>query len=460
MTDQTRSLAARLGIPSMAGYGKTTAAVAIDTVGVGLLLPISLLYFTLTTDIGVARLGVALTLATAVSLPMGLLSGAFTDRLGPKTAMVTNNLFSAAGYLLYLVADGIATVFLAMLLVAVADRMYWSCWSSYVHRISAGRPFERWFAFLEALKAGAMGLGAVAASVVLAISAVTGAHVLVWLNVLSCVAAAALFLFQDMGGSATAGGDPPREDPELLQAVKGWRLVLKDRSLLLFALGQGLLSPIMLLPTVALPVHFVDNWMMPAWVASFVFALNCGLTALTQSPISYAVRNRSRVTAIGAAVALLVGCMLLLIVLPPGESPAVWVAVTAIGAALAVIDALYMPAVNALVAEAAPESARGRAVAVAQTAAGLGMLLFPAAAGLLLVTEPRVLWAGVSVLALLGLFCYMRGAATQPHRVRFPEGEPGAGPETESGAGPGSGAGPESGRGTGTGAAAEGKGVR
>ncbi|MFD7964718.1 MFS transporter [Streptomyces zaomyceticus] len=431
MSAQNKGLSARFGIPPLTEVRRTTAAVLVDTVGVGLMIPISLLYFTLTTDVPVAQLGAALTAATLLSLPAGLAGGAMTDRLGPRAAMVSNNVISAAGYVLYLLADDVVGIFLAMLLVAVADRMYWACWSSYVHALSNGRPFERWFAFLESIKAGAMGVGAFLATAVLAVSAVTGARWLVVLNIVTCLAAALLFVLQPMAktaagkASATDGDD---EDPELLQAVRGWRTVLAGRTNLLFSLGQVLFSPVMLLPSVALPVLFVERWDMPVYVSTLLFALNTGIAALIQTPLSHAVRFRSRAGVICFSAGLLSASLLLMALLPERQSPLAWTVVVFVGVVLAVVDALYMPASNALMTESAPDAVRGRTVAVFQTSGAVGMAVFPVCFGFVFQYSAALTWVLLALVIAAGGLCFAAASARLPRAVRFPEFRAAGGP--------------------------------
>lgn len=426
MSDQHTGRPSRFGIPSLTGFGTVTTAVVVDTIGVGLMLPLSLLYFTLTTDIGIGPLGATLTAATALSLPAGLVGGALTDRFGAKPAMVINNLISGLGYLLFLFADRLAIIFVGMLLVACADRMYWSCWSSYVHEISQGRPFERWFALLESIKAACMGVGSLLSGTVLAVSAVTGARALVLINVVTCVAAAALFLVQrpTPGRVVAATAAEDDEEPELLQAIKGWRAVLRNPTYLLLSLGQALLSPILLLPTVMLPVLLFTSWDMPAWVASLIFGLNTGLAAILQTPTSFAVRRWARATTIGVAAALLAITLLALALLPGGRTPLSWVAVAVLGVVLAVVDVLYMPPANALIAEAAPDAIRGRAIAVFHTASALGVTLFPLVFGLLMTSSPGLLWLLVAGSTLAGAGCFALASSRLPARIRYPEARP------------------------------------
>lgn len=409
---------ARLGLASLRENAKVSIAVFVDTVGAGLTLPIVLIYFTLTTDIGLGTLGALYAAAAIIALPAGLIGGALTDRFGPKFSMVANNLLSGLGYLLYLFAHNSIAIFVALLLVAASERLYWTSWTAYVHNLSAGRPFEQWFSFLEAMKMAAMGLGAAAAVVLLSYDSAIGAHLLILANVATCILAAALFATQKVPASASV------HVPEsTIESVRGWVDVLKNRTFVAITIGQFFLGPIMVLPTVALSILFVTIWHMPVAVSPVLFAVSTGIIALLQTPITHAVRRWSRSTVIWIAATLVIACVIPLVVLPRLSGMSAWVFVIAVEVLLALASILYLPATNALMAEVPEAHIRGRAVAVFQTSAAVSMALFPTMIGLLESGTPWVLWIITAAAIAVGAAAYaraVRGLPSQFHSATPP----------------------------------------
>ena len=55
-------------LPDLRGRYRLVAAAAVDTLGVGLFLPLSLYYFTVTTDLPVAAIGAVTSAATLAAL--------------------------------------------------------------------------------------------------------------------------------------------------------------------------------------------------------------------------------------------------------------------------------------------------------------------------------------------------------------------------------------------------------
>ena len=64
-------IASRLGFPSVGHHRRFVTAIAVDAVGSGVFMPISLLYFLAMTDLSLVQVGSALSLASAVAMPVG-----------------------------------------------------------------------------------------------------------------------------------------------------------------------------------------------------------------------------------------------------------------------------------------------------------------------------------------------------------------------------------------------------
>ncbi|WP_186321921.1 MFS transporter [Curtobacterium pusillum] len=412
------SIRARFRAPfsTLAEHRFVTFAVLVDTIGAGLTLPLTIVYFTLTTNLSLAVIGVLSTAASLLALPIGLLGGVVTDRFGAKASMITNNLLSAAGFTLYLVAHDPVVVFAAIFLANASERLYWTSWTAYVHDLSDGRPFERWFAFLEATKAAALGTGAIIAALTLAGGGHDGLRWLVVANVVTSVAAAVVFASQRTGGTRSTAPQPRDLDDVRTGSLREFAA---DRSMRLITLGQFLIGPAMVLPNVALSVLFVERWHMPAAVAPVQFAIATGLAACLQTSVTRWVAgfDRGVLVAVGAALTGLTAVPL--IVLPPLEGVAAWSYVFLVAVLLAVADMIALPAANAVMAEAPHPRIRGRAIGVFQTASSVGMALFPLSLALLDTDVPWALWLLTAVVFAAAAWVWRAAVASLPARVRI-----------------------------------------
>ncbi len=405
----------RASLSTLGEHRFVTFAVLIDTIGAGLTLPLTIVYFTLTTDVPLAVIGVLSTIGSLVALPVGLLGGVLTDRFGAKASMIVNNLMSAAGFALYLVAHEPAVIFVAIFLANASERLYWTSWTAYVHDLAAGRPFERWFAFLEATKAAALGAGAVVAAVTLA-QGQDGLRWLVLANVVTSVAAAIVFATQRSGQRRT---NSPDTVDRAASSDGSLREFVADRSMRLITLGQFLIGPAMVLPNVAFSVLFVQRWNLPPAVAPLQFAIATGLCAVLQTTVTKRVAGLRRDRLIGVGAVLTAATAAPLVFLGPLHGTLAWVYVVLVAVLLAVADMVYLPAANAVMAEAPHPRVRGRAIGVFQTAGSVGMALFPLTLGLLDSPTPWVLWVLTAGVFTAAAWVWRAALRSLPERVRI-----------------------------------------
>lgn len=413
-------LRSRFGMPVVTGRAGILTAVGIDTIGLGLFLPISLLYFTLTTDVPVSQVGVALSLATFTALPTGAIGGMLVDRFGDRVMMAGNNLLSAFGYVVYIFAAEPEQIFVGALLIAIADRTYWACWPPYVTRVAGKETFHRWFAFLESLKSACMALGALVAGLILAAGpGAAMARVIVGLNVLSSVIAAVLFVRQPGNTSATGRHHEAVQEPR-----PAWSTLLRQPRYVLPLLAQSFVAPTWLLVSVALPVYYVVTWNLAAWLPATMFAVGNVLVFGAQTPVAHALRHwrKERIVALAAVAVCMAMTLLTVVGLWTARTTAVaYMTAVGVGLLLATAYLLYVPAAYAISMEAAEEGTRGRAAAMFDVGTAITAAAGPAVMSALVIENAVLLWLGVAASVLIGVAfftAHARWAAAGELRIR------------------------------------------
>ena len=116
-----------------------TVAVAIDAVGSGVFLPISLLFFTRVSDLSLPLVGTLTTVGTLVSLPVPVLIGHLADRHRPRDLVIAGQVLQAAGFAGYLLARDPVAVCLVIAIVAVGQRVFWSSFFTMIAALPVGR---------------------------------------------------------------------------------------------------------------------------------------------------------------------------------------------------------------------------------------------------------------------------------------------------------------------------------
>lgn len=412
------------GPPSTAAHTRVVGAVLVDTLGAGMVVPITFLFLTLHTRLSTAQVGTAMTAAAVVSWPLGLLAGPAVDRFGARGMLVLNNLLAALGYLLFLVCGSWIQVLLALVVVQSTDRLYWSAWPILVRQLSASAGSDAWFAFAEAIKGGCLAAGALIASVLLAINQAEGADLLMLLNVVTSLVAGWML------GTATvpdAPADISATGPDPGEAGWTWGRVLRQQWVRPLFLAQAALSFAWLVPVTVIPLIVVQLLHLGTWYTSVLFGVGCLCTLLLQTRVTrwFGAVRRTR-TVFVSGLAAVAGLVLLGAAIDAPMSPPIPQAVLIGVASLAFTFAfmLFMPSSNALFSTAAPPGAEGRTVSLFQTAWAFATCTGPAMVGLLIDWSPTMLISVLGFLVLTGAGGFVAAERLLPVSALWPQPTP------------------------------------
>ncbi len=376
------------------------AVVAIDMLGTGLYLPVSLLYFTKVAGLSLQTTGLCLSAAQLLTLPIPLVVGRLVDRFGSRAVVVGGLVLQAAGFLGYLLVSEASALFVAACLAALGQRAYWSSIFTLIADLASSAERDHAYAVSSAAQNAGVGVGALLAALLLAVADESAFQVVVGLNAVTFAASAVVLRLwvpwrrhePAQAVSHESVGGPLRDRPFLV-------LVAANT---VFAVCSGLLG-------LGLPV-FVDAVVGRAsWSVGALLGLNTAALALCQTMVVRRLsgHRRTRVLFV-AALAWAVWGVLMATTL---AMPVQWVVVSLFPVSVLYVlaELLHAPTSNALASEIGPERERGRYMSTFQFSFALsnivGPLLFtqlfgwsPAAPWLL--AGAAALAAGVAVVAL------------------------------------------------------------
>ena len=381
----------RLGFPSVGEHRRFVMAIVADTVGSGLFMPITLLYFLAMTDLSLVQVGSALSLSALLTMPGAFVIGSLVDRFGPRRMMLIGNLVQAAGMVAYLWADSLLAVALWTTLLNLGRQSFWGSFGNVVTAISAPGEREMWFGFLQAVRNLGYSVGGVLAGVALQIGTDLAFQSVVVVNAVTFLVAFVLLL--DVPDHRV-----PRADDA---PVEGWGVVLRDRAYLRLVLGQfGFVAGMMVL-NFALPVYAAEVIDLPGWVVGAIFTVNTALVGLGQGLVVRRMTGQVRARMMGLAQLVFVASYALFVV--AGWLP-LWLAVVVmlVGAVVYTGGELTGgPVFSATAAEAAPDHLRGRYLGLFQLSWGIGGAVTPIAFTWLLAQGQTTLWWVLALVALV-----------------------------------------------------------
>ena len=388
----------RLGFPSVGEHRRFVTAIVADTVGSGLFMPITLLYFLAMTDLSLVQIGSALSLSAILTMPGAFVIGSLVDRFGPRRMMLIGNLVQAVGMLAYLWADSLLAVALWTTLLNLGRQSFWGSFGNVVTAISAPGERELWFGFLQAVRNLGYSIGGVLAGVALQIGTDIAYQTVVVVNAITFVVAFVLLL--DVPDHRVAHADDA--------PLEGWGVVLRDRAYLRLVVGQlGFVAGMMVL-NFALPVYVAETIDLPGWVVGAIFTVNTALVGLGQGLVVRRMAGQVRARMMGLAQVVFVASYALFVV--AGWLP-VWLAVVVmlVGVTVYTLGELAGgPVLSATAAEAAPDHLRGRYLGLFQLSWALGGAIAPVAFTWLLAHGDTTLWWVLTLVAVVSA-AYLHG---------------------------------------------------
>jgi Na+/melibiose symporter-like transporter len=396
MDDRARQQRTHLRID---GRRPFLAAMVTDSVGTGMFLPFTVLYFVHTAGLTAASVGVALTVAGFVVLPAPLAVAPAIDRLPARIVVAVGNLISCAAFTGYLFARGQLAVTAAAVAAGVGQATFWTGTRALISEVA--RPSERrsWFALQTAVRNASYGLGGLAGAAAVTFHGLSGFRALAAIDAVSYLGAALLLIswHQPPPASAATPTSPPAHD----RARSSYWHALTNRPLagvtatnLAFVLCAQVL-------TVVLSVYVVTTLHLAAWIAGMLFALNTVLAAAAQAPLTLVTRHIPHGRALRAAAATWAAAFALLwasAILPRGTRAGVLIAAITI---FTLAEILEGPVINALVTEIPPAANPGAHLSIYQLSWSLGQAIAPAVFLGLLSAGPIWLWTTTICLCLI-----------------------------------------------------------
>lgn len=301
-------------LPSDPGLRRFASANLVNTIGSGLYLTGSALFFTRVIGLSSGQVALGLGTATAVGLALMVVCGRLADRIGAKPVYLALLLLQATAMTGYVFVDDFTGFMIVAVISGVADRGIAGTVGALVHVVAP--PAERLTARAQLRTATNVGLGCgtLLAGIALSVGTPTAYRTLILANALLFLVAAALIsrvpARAPRKADGSGGGAPATPAPR----------PLRDRGYLAVTAANGLLSLHVSTLSFALPLWVVTRTSAPAWSVSLLVLVNTVLVVLLQvrasrsaATLPAAVRQARRA---GMLLALSCGFMFLTAHLP------------------------------------------------------------------------------------------------------------------------------------------------
>ncbi|MFF6773457.1 MFS transporter [Streptomyces sp. NPDC012637] len=384
------------------------------TAGHGVLMAVSVLFFTRTVGIPAEQVGLALSIGAAMAMAASIPAGRLADVMGPRNTTVGFLLLLGVFVGAYAFVESFAALVVVTSLALMAESSTDAARGALIAGLIPQEDRVRAWSYMRAVSNLGVTLGAAAGAVAL------------WFDsrpayVGLLIAGGAMFLIAGAAYMTVPSVEPAAKE----NSGPKW-VVLRDLPYAAVALLNSVLVMNVAILTVALPIWITGHTDAPKWLYSVILILNTIMVVLFQVRAgkgSEDVRGGARtLRRCGVFLALCCGLFAL-----AADRP-VWVAVAALlaGAVVHVIgEMLYSAGSWSLAFGLAPDHAQGQYQGMFGMSTQLGSMVTPALATLLIV---RLGWPAWVVFAALLLAAGLAApaVASWAERTRKPAPETGA----------------------------------
>jgi MFS family permease len=288
-----------LGIVDFPGSGRWAAASLINAVGTGLLLPLSVLYFTIHVGLSAASVGLGLTIGGVIALAFVPLGGILVDTFGSKSVLLASWGLAAAAYAGYGAVANWPEFLVAITGAEIAAATGSTAGKALVTGLATGQDRVKLLASQQSLGNLGYGLGGLLATAALAVGGVAYLFV-VYGDALTFMVAIML----------AAGLKVPHRRPaaeKRRDTAGGMRLVLADRRYVTLAALDCLTTFQDGALLVALPLWVVLHTHAPRALAGILFTINTVVVVLFQVKATSGVNSIADVPRTYRRAAVLMG---------------------------------------------------------------------------------------------------------------------------------------------------------
>ena len=291
------------------------AAMFIDTLGGGLLVPFELIYAHLVVGLPLTTAGAALALAAACGIAVGPLAGAAVDRFGPIRIVASASIFGIVGSFDLFLAHGVLLFATGSFFFVAAMRIFWGAFTPLVAELAPVSSLDVWFGRIRAARFLGLAAGEALAGIFVVVGSSSGLKAIVVADGVSYLVAMSLILLAGRGMRACPL--QPAQRPE----SGGYRVALRDIPNVLLA-GLNVADTLLVeAPVLAMPVLVIEQLGLGAWLPGVLVAITTIVGALGMTLGAWMLRGRRRLRNMQLATLTWTVAFLFFVVTPAARPP-------------------------------------------------------------------------------------------------------------------------------------------
>jgi len=374
-----------------------TFATFIDSVGGALIFPFLSLYITNRFQVGMTEVGILFGLYSAASIFGSGLGGALADRMGRKTMVLSGLVISALSSLTMALVPSMDWFYLLVVFVGLFSNLGGPARQAMVADLLHPEKRAQGYSILRVVINLSITIGPAIGGLIAARS-----YLFLFLSDAAISVLVAIFLLRALPETRPVSKEKSGEQESLLQTIKGYGLILRDRFYLTFIFGGILLMLVYMQMNSTLPVYLRDVHQISEQGYGLILSLNAGMVVLLQFFVTRKVDHRPPMLMMALGTGFYVVGFSMYGYASGYPMFLLAMAIITIG------EMVVAPVAQALVARMAPEHMRGRYMAIYGYTFTLASMTGPFMAGLVIDNyDPKILWYFAGVVGALAMMIFL-----------------------------------------------------
>lgn len=366
----------------------------IDRLGGSLIAPFYALYITEHLQVGMVEVGKLFAVFAISGLVGSTLGGALSDKIGRKSILLFGLFFSAMGSLAMGLVDQLYLFYVLAVVVGILGEIAAPAYQSMVADIVPEEKRSEAYAVLRVVHNLAVTIGPAIGGILAGISYL----LLFVIDAVSSTIMAGIVAFK-LPETKPAAAQEERQE-SILKTFSGYQVVLRSKAFMGFMLACVLMTLVYNQMYSTLSVFLNVVYEIPAQGYGYILSLNAGMVVLLQFLVTKKIAHKPPMLMMALGTGFyLVGFLMYGFVTGYALFLLAMILIT-IG------EMIVSPISQSTVAKLAPESMRGRYMAVFQYSYIIPSIFGPLAAGLIMDNyNPNLVWyfcGGIAALAVLG----------------------------------------------------------
>ncbi len=380
-------------------------AMLVNAIGYGLISPFLGVYLRKNAGLSLSRMGIVLAVLGICQVIATPISGACSDRFGPRIVATVSSIISAIGYLAFLGVHTFTTALLAAAIAGFGDGGFRSPMGAMLASLTAGGQRTTVFAVNRiALNVGS-GAGVAIGGLIAVASRPSSYRILFIGNALTYLFFGAVVAALRIPRAAQVPSHQPQPSFKLLLSNRWFlQLIMLDLvTALAFAAGFELL-----------PVHAVDRLGINNKTFGIMFAFSCIAVAVVQLPVVKLMRGRIRMRAYTFMHVFFAGLTALAAIAADLNHSGRVVVMAIVFIGFGFVETIFGAVRPSLTTELVDESLHGRAFALGALAFSFGSAAYKAGGGALMDRSLTLPWIISALILLAGALASHRMGRTIP----------------------------------------------